>query len=57
LQRGTAVIPGTGNPNHMRQNLAIYDFEISNEDMNIIDSLKESTHAKKFMHMDVSNFA
>lgn len=57
LQRNTAVIPGTGNPNHMRQNLAIYEFELSEEDMGVISSLRDSTDAKKFMHIDVSNFA
>lgn len=43
IQRGTAVIPGTGNPKHMIENLQVYDFELSAEDFEIISGLK---HAK-----------
>jgi diketogulonate reductase-like aldo/keto reductase len=51
-QRGFATIPGTGNPDHMKENLfAILDFELNDEDMNTINELKYS--AKGFMHMDV----
>jgi len=57
LQMGAAVIPGTGNPHHMRQNLAIYDFELSAEDMEIIGQLKHEQAAKKFMHIDFNSFA
>jgi len=55
LQLGAAVIPGTGNPEHMRQNLAIYDFELSTGDMETISKLKHEKEAKKFMFFDVSN--
>ena len=57
LQMGAAVIPGTGNPKHMRENLAIYDFELSADDMATISSLKNQEDAKKFMYFDVSNFS
>ncbi|KAL7504369.1 hypothetical protein ACHAXN_004094 [Cyclotella atomus] len=51
-QRGFATIPGTGNPDHMKDNLfAILDFELKDEDMNTINELKHS--AKGFMHLDV----
>lgn len=46
LQRGCAVIPGTGDPEHMKENLAIYDFELSNDDMDTISDLKN--HVKGF---------
>ncbi len=58
LQKGAAVIPGTGNPQHMRQNLAIYDLELSDEDMETIDGLKHNENVtKKFMHFDLSSFS
>ena len=43
LQTGTAVIPGTGNPHHMTENLDIYNFVLSDEDFATINGLK---HAK-----------
>lgn len=58
LQKGAAVIPGTGNPKHMRQNLAIYEFELSDQDMETIDGLKHNDDvSKKFMHFDLSSFS
>jgi len=41
----------------MRQNLAIYDFELSAEDMEILGQLKHEQAAKKFMHIDFNSFA
>lgn len=52
LQVGAAVIPGTGNPKHMKENLAIYDYELSEDDMAKVDALKHDEEAKKFFHMD-----
>lgn len=57
LQKGAAVIPGTGNPKHMRQNIEIYNFEISSVDMATIDGLKHKDEAKKFMYFDMSSFS
>jgi diketogulonate reductase-like aldo/keto reductase len=56
-QTNMAVIPGTGNPEHMRQNLAIYDFTLTDDEMKVIDGLKYQAEAEKFMYMDVSSMA
>mmetsp|Transcript_17217 Transcript_17217/g.35951 ORF Transcript_17217/g.35951 Transcript_17217/m.35951 type:complete len:388 (-) Transcript_17217:171-1334(-) len=40
MQLGFAVIPGTGNPNHMVENLGIYGFELEKNEMDAIDGLK-----------------
>lgn len=45
IQSGCAVIPGTGNPQHMRENLAVYNFELSDEDFKIINELKYAKDA------------
>jgi len=37
LQHGVAVIPGTGSPGHMRENLALFDFKLTKEEMTKID--------------------
>jgi D-xylose reductase len=39
VQRGTAVIPKTSRPDRLRENLAIFDFELSAEEMNAISRL------------------
>jgi D-xylose reductase len=39
VQRGTAVIPKTSRPERLRENIAIFDFELSPEEMNAIDGL------------------
>ena len=39
LQRGVTVIPGSCNQEHIKENLAIFDFQLSQEDMQKIKSL------------------
>ena len=39
IQRGCAVIPKTRTPARLRENLALFDFELTGEDMSAIDGL------------------
>ena len=39
LQRGIVVIPGSSNPEHIRENLDLFGFELTSEDMEQIASL------------------
>jgi len=41
LQKKAAVIPGTGNPKHMRDNLAAFEFELTAGEMARIDALAD----------------
>ena len=42
LQRGVAVIPGSGNPEHIRENISIFDFELSEDEMGKIAALNRN---------------
>ena len=39
LQRGIVVIPGSSNPEHIRENLDLFGFELTNEEMERISAL------------------
>lgn len=39
LQRGVVVIPGSSNPEHIKENTDIYEFKLTEEDMNKIEEL------------------
>lgn len=39
LQKGVVVIPGSSNPDHIKENTEIYHFELSNEEMKSINAL------------------
>jgi len=51
VQRNITVIPGTGNPKHMRENLDIFDFELSEEGMGFLDSLRQGQTFNLFGHV------
>ncbi len=42
IQRGTAVIPKTINPDRLKENLALFDFELSDEEMVAISALNQN---------------
>ncbi|MCR5228723.1 MAG: aldo/keto reductase [Solobacterium sp.] len=48
IQIGNSVLPGSGNPEHIRQNLDIFDFSLSSEDMAEIAELDTETLYKVF---------
>ena len=39
LQRGIVVIPGSGNPEHIRENLDLFGFELSDSEMEAVNAL------------------
>ena len=52
LQKGVVVIPGSSNPEHIRENNDIYDFELTNKEMKQINDLdkgeKHDWYQKRF---------
>lgn len=37
VQQGVIAMPRTKNPNHLQENIDVFDFELSNSDMDVID--------------------
>jgi len=42
LQNGVVVIPGSSNPAHIMENTQLYDFELTDEEMEQIDALEKN---------------
>ena len=42
IQRGTAAIPKSANSLHLKENIAIYDFQLSDNEMDAIDQLNRN---------------
>lgn len=42
IQRGTAIIPKTANPARLQENLALFDFTLSEQEMTAIDALNRN---------------
>ena len=42
IQRGTAIIPKSSKPERLRENLALFDFELSDEEMEAISGLNRN---------------
>ncbi len=43
IQHGTMPLPRSGNPEHIRSNIDIFDFELDDDDMHEIDSLTDGS--------------
>lgn len=41
IQHGTVPLPKSGDPDHMKQNIDIFDFELKDEDMDAINGLSD----------------
>lgn len=39
LQKGVVVIPSSSNPDHIKENTEIFDFELTEEEMDLINAL------------------
>ncbi len=48
IQEGNSVIPGASNPDYIKENIQIFDFELSNEEMARMRSLNKE---KRFFNM------
>ena len=44
LQHGLVVIPKSVQPDHIRENAGVFDFEIANDDIRTLDRLNEGRH-------------
>ena len=42
LQSGVVAIPGSSNPAHIKENISIFDFELSEEEMKAIEKLERN---------------
>ena len=42
LQKGVAVIPGSSNPDHIKENTEIFDFELTPAEMEQIKALNRN---------------
>lgn len=50
IQHNVSVIPGTSNPNHQKENLEIFDFALSAEEMAMLDNVPEDQRMLHFEH-------
>jgi diketogulonate reductase-like aldo/keto reductase len=51
LQKNVSVIPGTSNPRHMRENLGVYGFELTGDEIVRLDALHSDPNGIKIFGM------
>ena len=54
LQKGVAIIPGTGNPKYMAEHLSVYEFELTDADVAHIDGFRKEI-ARQFITLTVDD--
>lgn len=50
IQKNVSVIPGTSNPKHMHENLNLFDFQLSDGDLQMLDNIPEDQRMLHFGH-------
>ena len=53
LQRGVSIVPGSGNPKHIKENLDIYSFQLTDEEMDVITAFKDDERAKSMIFQPI----
>lgn len=48
IQEGFSVIPGSTNPDHIQENIEIFDFELTNEEMDLIHNMDRGEAGRYF---------
>lgn len=46
IQQGVSVIPRSKSENHLRENFELFDFELSDEEMSVIDALNQDKYSR-----------
>ncbi len=48
MQEGLCAVPGSTNPDHIKENIEIYDFELSDEEMEQIRAIDKGESGRYF---------
>lgn len=55
IQSGFSVIPGSTNPDHIRENIDVFDFQLTDGEMEKIDQMDQG-EAGRYFHIDYTGF-
>merc|ERR1712232_1089556 len=50
IQHNVSVIPGTSNPEHMRENLGVFDFALTHHEFNMLNAVSDQEKFQFFGH-------